>query len=857
MRLRATLISCAIILLSLQAYSQTFVDVGEDQGLFVNSNESFFGSGVSFFDFDHDGWDDLTFGQDLDSILFFKNVNGIFEQVYFDIPPQFSCKSVLWVDFDNDGDSDLMTSNQTHGNKLYRNNGDMTFEDISAWCGLFQDPTGTHQSWAANWGDYDNDGYLDVYIVNNHDPVNSFIVKNYLYHNNGGNGTFTDVTESAGLFLGNDASFQGAFIDYNLDGLLDLYLINDKITMPNRMYENNGDGTFTDVTDECGAGVYIDAMSNTYGDVELDGDQDLYLTNTDAGNVLLMHDGVDYYSDETFLYNVEVNLGCFAANFVDFDNDMYEDLYVSTTTEFGAPFNPQNYALRNVDGIVFFEVNDIFADNDHMEYTNAMGDFNNDGRADIVGFNHFDGEYSKLWMNTTQNTNRYMKVSLEGRVTNRDGVSSWIKMYHNGIQQTRFTFLGEDYLAQDSQREIFGMGLHSVADSLIIEWQSGHVDKYYNLLANNTYHFIEGASIAPEVEYSNFCIGDSTVVSAAGDFSSYEWNTGDTTEFIVVSEPGTYSVIGFTDLGVPSSPTYFTIEAQAFPEMTSEVINVSCFEGNNGSIQLDNLLGTEISEVSWSNDSTGVYISGLSAGTYSYEAIDIYGCGTQGEVEILQPDALFATADVTNVQCFDGCDGLVEFEITGGNGGYLIDSETSELCAGHFFTTITDSTGCEFEIDYYITEPEELVISVETTDITDEENGTAIVSIEGGTEPYTIEWSNGSDEESTNDLNEDSYWVEVTDNNGCSSYLEFDIVVGIEESKLQSISLFPNPAKDVLNFSGLPLEPCDYRIFDAEMKLVQTGKLEQDQILVDKLSSGNYFLELDCMDSDIIRFTKN
>ena len=268
--------SILILLLLLvvgNSYSQlSFIDSATSLGVGVSYGDSTYGGGVSFCDFDGDGWDDITYSStDGEEVYFYKNNSGTFTLIDLGINDVYRTKQVIWIDYDSDGDKDFFATSISGFNKFYQNDGSMNFTDITATCGLFTDNKYTY---GASFGDIDNDGDLDVFICNRDDVT--FNQYNYLYRND--SGTYVDVTVSAGINLGNQVSFTSAFFDYNNDGYQDIYVANDKVANINRLYENDGDGTFTDVSTISGAGIAIDAMSTTIGDYNNDGWFDIYVT---------------------------------------------------------------------------------------------------------------------------------------------------------------------------------------------------------------------------------------------------------------------------------------------------------------------------------------------------------------------------------------------------------------------------------------------------------------------------------------------------------------------------------------------------------------------------------------------------
>lgn len=468
-----------------------FADRADLLGVGVSYGSSNLGGGVSFCDFNGDGWDDLTFAtQEGREILFFINRNGIFEPVDLEIRDTFATKQVLWVDYDNDGDKDLFATSIIGANKLYENNGSMVMKDVTQGRGFFTEDL---YSYGASFGDIDNDGDLDAFIT--HRDVITRNQYNYLYRND--NGVYTDITESAGLFLGNDLSFCAAFFDYDKDGYQDIYVSNDKYTVSNKLYHNLGDGTFEDVSETSGAGIAIDAMSTTIDDYNADGWLDIYVTNTTQGNYHLRNNG-----DGTFT-NLAESLGTifnsigWGAVYLDADNDADLDLYVSgmlsgVDTRLHAAFYQNNNGLFSIPSNIGFE------DDSRKSFANAIGDFNNDGLADIVVMN--DTENNFLWQNLSQAPHDFLKIKLEGTVSNKDGIGSWIEVRANDSSQYRYTLCGEGYLGQNSGYEMIGLGPNSEIEYIKVSWLSGIEDTISNVQANTTIKIVEGSNSAQIID---------------------------------------------------------------------------------------------------------------------------------------------------------------------------------------------------------------------------------------------------------------------------------------------------------------------------------------------------------------------
>ncbi len=245
-----------------------------------------YAGGVSFADYNNDGWDDLTIATETGkAVRFFKNNSGVFvEDTAISINDgNLETKQIIWVDFDNDNDKDLFLTSREGTIKLFRNDGNFSFQDISSQAGLTLFASST---WGASFGDFNNDGFLDIFLAflktGNTQP-------NALLKNNG-DGTFTNVSASAGINQINDATFCAAFFDYNNDGFQDIFVTNHKYDQ-SYLYKNNGNETFTDVSVSTNANIFADGMSSTIGDYNNDGWFDVYVTNSRAGNFHLKNNG--------------------------------------------------------------------------------------------------------------------------------------------------------------------------------------------------------------------------------------------------------------------------------------------------------------------------------------------------------------------------------------------------------------------------------------------------------------------------------------------------------------------------------------------------------------------------------------
>ena len=468
----------------------SFEDVANDIGTAYSYGTSTWGGGVSFADFDNDGWDDLTFAtEEGTEIYFLKNNDGIFNSVSLNgISNTFKTKQVIWIDYDNDGDQDFFVTGFEGVNKFYKNEGDMNFTDISSTIGFFQTDLFTY---GVSFADMDNDGDLDAFISNRDGEADD--QRNYLYRND--EGTYIDITESAGLSMSSHLSFCSIIFDYNKDGFQDIYISNDKPDNLNILYKNNGDGTFDDVSEYSGAGIGINAMTTTIGDYNNDGWFDIYITNTPEGNELLRNNGDGTFTNVAEATATTFNSVGWGAVFLDADSDGLLDLYVSSDFDgsVGSFLSAAFYHQQNNETFSIPQ-NIGFQDDTRKSYTNAIGDIDNDGKPDIVVGNDIEPNF--LWANKTVNENNWLKVKLEGVISNRDGIGNTIEINIDGQSQYRYTLAGEGYLSQNSFYEFFGMGNATEVDYVKVTWTAtGETEIITNIAANQAIIIKEGSGV--------------------------------------------------------------------------------------------------------------------------------------------------------------------------------------------------------------------------------------------------------------------------------------------------------------------------------------------------------------------------
>lgn len=462
----------------------TFVDVTNNVGINANPNyPSTFvsmGSGASLVDYDGDDDIDIYFvvENNLPNQLYENDGTGNFTEVAQTLGIDFTTddKCAKFADFDNDGDKDFFLTSTNSNCKLMRNDGNGAYTDITSLAGI---PNTIDIFYGCAWGDYDNDGFLDLYVCV-HDNFNK------LFHNEG-NGTFTEVATQAGVADSLRKSFESIWLDYDNDNDLDLYISNDKCTR-NSLYRNEGNGTFTDVSVSSGADVCMDAMGIASGDYNNDGFLDIYITNTPGGNAFLHNNGNGTFNEVANSIGAAVNLIGWGTAFFDFDNDQDEDLYVTNFSFSGGP-SPQNVFLENNGGNFTDVTSTVGLGNLGYGFGLAIADYNDDGAFDVFVTNR--NAPSVLYKNIPSEESKWLKFKTVGTVSNRDGIGARIRVVTGSVSQIREVSGGSSYLSQHSLEVGFGLGTNSVADSVIVTWPSGIVTTLTSVSANQTLRIYE------------------------------------------------------------------------------------------------------------------------------------------------------------------------------------------------------------------------------------------------------------------------------------------------------------------------------------------------------------------------------
>ena len=514
----------------------TFVHFKGNQGTAINLEE--FGPGVCVADFDGDGWPDIYFvngrdrynrGISVQNALYRNNQDGRFTDVTdkASVPGTGYGLGCVWGDYDNDGNPDLFVT-QYGRNVLYHNNGNGTFTDVTDKAGVAGLESGKFHS-AATFFDYDRDGYLDLYVgsyvqlepngplyctvgtVKSSCPPQSYQGSpNVLYHNNG-DGTFTDVTEKAGILKpGPRYSITAVSYDFDNDGWPDIYIAVD--SEPSMLLQNNHDGTFTDVAVMAGCAYNADGheqagMGIGVADYDCDGWLDILKTNfADDTSDLYHNNGDGTFNELSFSAGIGINSNYVAwgCGFIDYDNDGWKDIvqvngHVYPEVDkynFGETFKNPRLVYRNLGNGRFADVSAQMGPGITERFSSrgaAFGDFDNDGGMDILILNMND--LPSLLHNVGKREN-WITLKLIGTKCNRTAIGARARVAIGKHVQMDEVHGGTSVMSQSDLRLHFGVGKAETVDWIEVKWPTTQkVERFTNVQVNRFLTIREGAGI--------------------------------------------------------------------------------------------------------------------------------------------------------------------------------------------------------------------------------------------------------------------------------------------------------------------------------------------------------------------------
>jgi hypothetical protein len=480
------------------AENPPFTDVTSAVGLDGNREGTDRAIGQAWGDFDGDGWVDLYVTDTDGENLLFRNVRGQrFERVDDEAVALWNDYSggAIFADYDNDGDQDLYVLNW--GENVLLQNDAGTFVDVTETAGV---GGGDKNSQTASWGDYDEDGFLDLYVANwacydrcgrpQEGDIDRF------YHNNG-DGTFTNVTNLlGGKVLG--AGFVASFIDFDNDGDSDIYLVNDEFINPvgNALWRNDGAGCggwcWAEISAESNADSTLMGMGLATADFDRDGYLDFFFSN--AGPMeLLRSRGDGTFENVALQAGVEYSEGIgWGTLFFDYNNDGWQDLYIAIMDGSGEQ-NPGNPLFRNFGDGTFGQVFQSGANDMGKTLGVASADYDQDGRVDLI-IGNIDEGY-KLYRNVDESDNRWIAFKLNGADdVNRDAVGSRVYVTTNEGTQMQEIIAGGSLGAGSELVLHFGVSAAASADVEIV-WTNGERQLFEGVATNQRYTLTYGDTL--------------------------------------------------------------------------------------------------------------------------------------------------------------------------------------------------------------------------------------------------------------------------------------------------------------------------------------------------------------------------
>jgi len=465
--------------------------------------------GVCWVDYDNDGFLDLFVTNthpnlEENNFLYHNNGDGTFTKITNDIIVNDGgySRGCTWGDFDNDGDIDAFIVNypaqSTFDERFfYLNNGDGTFRKVTAGDAV-NDLTGSS---AAAWVDYDNDGDLDLYITTSWDPAQGAYgeCSNSLYRND--NGELIRITgDNITADIG--ASYGVGWADCDNDGDQDIFVANSE-NQADLFYLNNGDGSFTKVISGTIVNLQKTSWGCSWGDYDNDGDLDLFVT-TNSGNLLFQNNGNGTFLRITSGHLVTYETRSMGSCWGDYDNDGDLDLFV---TNFSITSMVNNFLYNNNGDGVLSQVNEAGITNDFSGFFGAAwGDYDRDGDMDLFVANGKNSNQNNLLYQNNGNHNNWINIKCVGTNTNRSAIGVKVRLYAdiygNSVWQMREISGQTGFCGQNSLNAHFGLGDATIIDSIKIEWTSGLMEVLTDIKINRFMTVTEGEITGIDNQYA-------------------------------------------------------------------------------------------------------------------------------------------------------------------------------------------------------------------------------------------------------------------------------------------------------------------------------------------------------------------
>ncbi len=613
-------------------------------------------------DMNGDKLDDIVRVMDNGIYIDYQQPNGTFTPAFYPMNIQTSPQwSIVAADIDDNGYLDLCLGGGTRVSFVYANSTGTGFTEIQHPEYIFSQRT--------TFADIDNDGNLDAFACHDVDL-------SHPYRNVNGVLQLDQSLISTIPLAGNYAAI---WVDYDNDHDIDLYMTKcrgggayGEHTRINKLYRNNGDGTYTEVAAEANLDDGNQSWATAFEDYDNDGDFDAFIANHGssdvpggAANKLMRNNGNGTFTDIISTSGINPSdLGAWNCDAGDFDNNGFIDIF----SEMGIEMYWNNGG-------------NVFTGQSMNFDSGGIGDFNNDGFLDVVAGNN-------VWINNG-NSNNYVKFYLQGIISNRSAVGARVEIYGDWGVQVREVRAGESFDPGSSLTVHFGLGTAAQIDHAMIYWPSGVVSVIEDIAINQTHHIMESNCVASPITISangslNVCPGETVTLTAPVN-TTYLWSNGATTQSVQVNSPASYSVATWNegDCVSVSNTLVVTNITDTNPIVSLSGPDIVC----NGTQLSAN--STQASTYLWSNGATTQSIEISETGDYS---VDITG----------QCTGISYGSNVIHVEVLDNPLPIADDVIIGEAGTASLSATGANL---EWFATETSTevlgTGSTFETDFF------------------------------------------------------------------------------------------------------------------------------------------------------------
>ena len=589
--------------------------------------------GMTVADVDHNGYLDVAAGSYGPAVMIIKTNNAGTGGTVSSIPgTNFFTQNMTFADFNNDGWIDLFVCDDNAKSHIFLNDGAGLLTESYTTINFDVTSSDDSGNYGSVWTDFDNDGDLDLYIAKCRQGV-------------------TDTNDTRRI---------------------------------NVMFVNDGTNNYTEAAASYNIDISWQSWTASFGDLDNDGDLDLFCTNHDHNSQIFENDGTGHYTEITPSTGIDLtSMTPIESTIEDFDNDGYGDLLISGSS---AVF------YHNNGNMTFTQVDNLFDNNNMLSF--ATGDLNHDGRIDLYAsygtiYNNPTSIVDGLWMNMTKNENNFITFDLRGTSSNKGAIGGRVTIYGSWGVQIREVRAGENYGTCNSAQLHFGLGTATTIDSAVVRFPGGYTTTLYNLVPNQFVRVDENLCVSPNagISYSLseyfICTGSTQTITADPGYA-YLWSDLTTTaSSLTISSGGEYGVT-MTDTANSCPAVSRTLVIEENPDQTPILTANGATEFcNGGSVDIQSSTWS-VSAFVWSNGDTTTNITASQSGYYSLTVQGYCGSFTSDSILV---SAFTTLPPVTNNVSIPA-PGTANLTATGSTINWYSDSAAvTPLATGTNFTT--------------------------------------------------------------------------------------------------------------------------------------------------------------------------